>query len=137
MTYRLAPKLYCRKNTCLCPHLGLQKVTNIDTHVMSFNVETRDGSYMTLSANVLNHITGMIQRNPLAEKDLQFLKLIPSSELADSIPGTYESIAIDLLIGSDFFWNIVEGNKVMLYTIRNVPTFTQIWIYYNKMVPRH
>ena len=69
---------------------------------------------MMLSANVLKHITGTIQRNPLSENDLEFLKLIPSSELADSIPSTLESVAIDLLIGSDYFWNIVGGNKVML-----------------------
>ena len=93
---------------------GAQKATNIDTHVVSFNVQIKDGSYMMLSANVLKHITGVIQRNPLSEKDLEFLKLIPSSELADSIPGALESVAIDLLIGSDFFWDIVGGNKVML-----------------------
>jgi len=66
---------------------------------------------MMLSANVLKHITGVIQRNPLTERDLEYVKLIPSSELADSIPTTF---AIDLLIGSDFFWDIVGGSKVML-----------------------
>ena len=45
---------------------------------------------------------------------IKFLKLIPSSELADSIPNTLESVAIDLLIGLDYFWNIIGGNKVML-----------------------
>ena len=93
---------------------GAQKATNIDTHVVSFNVQVKDGSYTKMSANVLKHITGMIQRNPLTEKDLEFLRLIPSSELADSIPSAFESVAIDLLIGSDFFWDIVGGNKVML-----------------------
>ena len=74
----------------------------MDTHVVSFNVQVKNGSYMMMSANVLKHNTGMIQRNPLSEKDLEFLKLIPSSKLADSIPSTFESIAIDLLIRSDF-----------------------------------
>ena len=54
---------------------------------------------MMMSANVLKHITRMIQRNLLSEKDLEFLKLISSDELADSIPSTFESVAIDLLIG--------------------------------------
>ena len=45
---------------------------------------------------------------------IEFLKLIPSSELADSIPNTLESVTIDLLIGLDYFWSIVGGNKVML-----------------------
>ena len=35
----------------------------------------------------------------MSEKDLEFLKLISSDELADSIPSTFESVAIDLLIG--------------------------------------
>ena len=60
---------------------GAQKAANIDTHVVSFNVQVKDGPYMMLSANVLKHITGTIQRNPLSENDLE---LIPSSELADS-----------------------------------------------------
>ena len=82
---------------------GAQKATSIDTHVVSFNVQVKNGSYMMMSANVLKHITGMIQRNPLSEKDLEFLKLIPPSKLADSVPSTFESVAIDLLVGSDFF----------------------------------
>jgi len=57
---------------------------------------------MMLSANVLKHIMGVIQRNPLTERDLEYVKLIPSSELADFIPTTFESVAIDLLIS--FGW---------------------------------
>ena len=117
MTNQLAQKLklpLLQREHLSVSTFGAQKATNIDTHVVSFNVQIKDGSYMMLSANVLKHITGVIQRNPLSEKDLEFLKLIPSSELADSIPGALESVAIDLLIGSDFFWDIVGGNKVIL-----------------------
>jgi len=117
MTSQLAQKLklpLLHKEHLSVSTFAAQKATSIDTHVVSFNVQVTDGSYMMLSANVLKHITEVIQRNPLTERDLEYVKLMPSSELADSIPTTFESVAIDLLIGLDFFWDIVGGNKVML-----------------------
>ena len=72
------------------------KITNIDTYVANFKVYTNDGSHLTLSANVSGQITGSIQRNPLLQKDLEFLKLFPQSELADCVPSTSESVVVDL-----------------------------------------
>ena len=65
-------------------------------------------------ANVLNQITGSIKRGPLHQKDLNFLQLIPQSKMADPIPNTVETTAIDLLVGSDYFWEVVGGDKMML-----------------------
>ena len=53
-------------------------------------------------ANVLKQITGSIQRSPLVQKDLEFLKAIPAQKMADSLPNTLENTTIDLLIGSDY-----------------------------------
>ena len=69
---------------------------------------------MTLYANVLKQITGSIQRSPLAQKDLEFLKTIPAERMADCLPNTLENTTIDLLIGSDYFWDIIESDKVTL-----------------------
>lgn len=52
-----------------------------------------------LFANVLKQITGCIQRSPLLQKDLEFLKFVPQNELADQIPSTMESLDVDILIG--------------------------------------
>jgi len=117
MTNQLAQrlKLSIKHKECLSVStFGASKATNIDTYVVNFKVYTNDGSDLTLSANVLKQITGSIQRNPLLQKDLEFLKLFPSNKLADAIPSTSKSVAVDLLIGSDYFWDIVSGDKVTL-----------------------
>ena len=56
MTYQLAQKLkfpLSQREHLFVSTFGAQKATNIHTHVVSFNVQLKDGSYMTLSANVL------------------------------------------------------------------------------------
>ena len=58
---------------------------------------------MMLFANVLKQTMGSIQRSPLVQNDLEFLRAL----------ATVESTTIDLLIGSDYFWDI-KGEKVVL-----------------------
>ena len=86
----------------------------MNTYVVRFKVKLKDGSFMCLSANVLKQITGSIQRIPLVQKDLNFLKAMPAEKMADYVPDKLENTTIDLLIGSDYFWEIVEGDKVIL-----------------------
>ena len=51
---------------------GAQKATDIYTHVVCFKAKLKDGTFMTISANILSHITNSIQRSPLVQKDLEF-----------------------------------------------------------------
>jgi len=93
---------------------GAVKARDIDAHVVSFKMKAKDGSFMLLSANVLKQITGIIHRSPLLQKDLEFLKLIPQDQLADTIPNAAETTIVDILIGADFFWNVMGNDKVVL-----------------------
>ena len=68
---------------------------------------------MSLHANVLNQITSPIQRGPLQKADLEFLQSITSEKLADVIPRS-EIATIDILVGSDYFWNIVDVEQIVL-----------------------
>ena len=88
-----------------------KRLRNVDTYVVTFKVKVNDGSFMTLSANVLQQITGCIQRGPLLQKDLEFLRLISPDQLADSIPNVMETTTIDVLIGSDFFGKLLGATK--------------------------
>ena len=63
---------------------------------------------------MFKQITGSMQRNPLSQEDLEFLKLIPNNQLADKIPIQTELATGDILIGSDYFWNIISGHKLVL-----------------------
>ena len=57
---------------------------------------------------------GSIQRSSLVQKDIEFLRVIPVERMAEHTPDTLESTTVDLLIGSDYFWDIEEGDKVIL-----------------------
>ena len=68
-----------------------------------FNLMTKDGSCLSLHANVINQITEPIKRGPLQSSDMEFLLSIAVDKLADTIPGNSEADSIDLLITSDYF----------------------------------
>ena len=83
-------------------------------------------------ANVLNQITGSIKRGPLHQYDLDFLQLIPQSKMADPIPSTVETTAIDLLVGFNYFVRIfVVINDVALW---NIYATVKIWLYYYRKI---
>ena len=49
-----------------------------NTYVVQFGIITKEGSLITLSANVLQQITRPIQRGPLQGSDLEFLQVVSS-----------------------------------------------------------
>ena len=69
---------------------------------------------LTLSANVLQQITRPIQRGPLQSSDLEFLQVISSDTLADNIPKNSSLVDIDILVGLDYFWDIIGRERVAL-----------------------
>ena len=57
---------------------------------------------MPMNITVVPSITGKINRVPLKEEDLQFLKgEFAEGKLADSLPYHAESSSIEMLIGND------------------------------------
>jgi len=72
---------------------------------------------MLMSTNVLEQITGNLQRSPLLAKDQEFLQLIPKSKLADFVIYSPETTTIDLLVGSDYFWEIAGGDRIVLSSV--------------------
>ena len=117
MTDQLARQLRLKvehKELLSVSTFGAMQATKMDTYVVHFNVELKDKSVMFMSANLLKQITGNIQRGPLLAKDQEFLQLIPKSKMADCVLNSTETTTIDLLIDSDYFWEIVGGDKVVL-----------------------
>ena len=76
----------------------------LNTYVVKFDIILKDGSSVTLEANVLKQLTRVIHRRPLQSFDIQVLKALFPECLADSIPETSETTNIDILIGADYFW---------------------------------
>ena len=93
-----------------------KKPQDVSTYVAEFNVITKDKCCIHFHANVIEQITGPIQRGPLQLADMDFLRSISTDRLADSIPtvGNSEQYAVDLLIGSDYCWSVVGMEKIVL-----------------------
>ena len=93
---------------------GGKKPHNLNTYVVRFTVVTKQNTSMLLHANVVPEITRPIQHGPLVQVDLDFLHLIEPGQLADSVPETGNTSTVDILVGSDYFWEILERERVIL-----------------------
>ena len=117
MTESFARKLnlpVLHRETLSISTFGSQGPQNIDTYVVNLTLLTKEGSQLNLHANVLKQITAPTRRGHLQEADLVFLQAITPSNLADSIPRSSELASIDILVGSDYFWNLVGGERIVL-----------------------
>ena len=108
---------------------GTRKPQSIETYVVDFNMVTKDGLLIPLQANVLQQITGPIRRGLLHQADVEFLQAITPERLADSIPVQSDLASIDILLGSDYFWSVIEGEsfwivivviKIRIHTYREI-----------------
>ena len=86
-----------------------------NTYVVQFGIIIKEGFLITLSANVLQQITRPIQRGPLQSSDLEFLQVVSSDTLADNIPKNSSLVDTDILVGWDYFWDIIGRKRVVLH----------------------
>ena len=117
MTQRLAKQLNLpsqQKETLSISTFGSQGPQTMDTYVIHFTIITKEGTHMNLHANVLDQITSPIQRGPLPQTDLEFLQSITPEKLADIIPRSSKVATVDILVGSDYFWSIVDVGRITL-----------------------
>ena len=75
----------------------------------------KDGSSMVLGVSVVPSITGKINRFPLGTQHVEFLnKKFGQDMLADSLPHYTESATINMLIGNDCYFDLLEPQKLDL-----------------------
>ena len=114
MTDRFAKQLQLnsqRKEILSISTFAAKGPQEVNTYVVHFNLITKDGSCLPLYANVINQISGPVQRG---SSDMDFLLSISVDRMADSIPQNSEPSGIDLLIGFDYFWTMVDTEKMVL-----------------------
>ena len=90
---------------------GGKRPEGLDTYVVQFSISTKEGSLITLSANMLQQITRPIQRGPFHNYNLE---VISSETLADNILKISNLADIDILGGLDYFWDIIGRERVVL-----------------------
>ena len=106
MTDRLAKQLQLvpqYKEALSVSTFAARKPQDVNSYVVKFNLVTKDRCCLQCHANVVEQITGPIQRGPLQLSDMDILLSISPDKLADTIPGNMEPSTVDLLIGSDIF----------------------------------
>ena len=99
------------KNFLIVHTFGKNKPENMETKVVELGIKLKSGFTMHLKANVVPNITGKIQRQPVHKILNEKLKRF---ELADSVPNSTENTYIDLLVGNDYYADIVSLERIVL-----------------------
>ena len=94
---------------------GSDKPKHIKYRPTELQIVLRDGNVLRLEASVVPHTTGKISRALLTPEDATFLKFEGwESKLADSLPGEPESFSIEMLIGNDYYFDLLLPRKMEL-----------------------
>lgn len=116
ITETLARKLHLKLgeiNEIALVTFGSEKPKIIKTPSTVVDIELRDGSVLKISANVVPSITGSIQRRPFNTNCLKYWEYLwKENALADTLPSERESSTIDLLIGNDYYLDLILPQKV-------------------------
>ena len=124
ITEDLVKKLRLRtegKNKMTVFTFGSSKPKDITSEVVTLMLKSKDGNTFTIKANIVPKISGNIQRTPIPLKN-QF-EVQRKYRLADSLPRQVESSSIGVLIGSDYYHDIISSETVQiqdgLYVVRS------------------
>ena len=92
---------------------GSEKPKTQKTPSTTFDIKLRDGSVLKMTANVIPNITGPIQRRPFDTSCLKNWEYLwKENALADTLPSECESSTIDILIGNDYYLDLILPQKV-------------------------
>jgi len=107
-------KLYPRESVKVAT-FGSDKPKQIKYRPTELQLTLKDGSLMLIKASVVPYITGKVSRVPLNSDDLTFLKDEGwESKLADSLPIDPEHVSIEILIGNDYYFDLLLPRKMEL-----------------------
>ncbi|XP_028518889.1 uncharacterized protein LOC110251976 [Exaiptasia diaphana] len=85
----------------------------INTPTTNLDLPLKDGTTLHLTVNVVPKITGEVHRHPISSQALNS-HLLKDIELADKLPLERQTSNIDLLIGNDYYLDIIEPMRVQL-----------------------
>ena len=107
----VAKKLHLEGETEImsCGSFGTDQFSTKETKAVSFQLFLADGSIMDVEANATEPITGNIHRAAITEQDLEQLQSLEQDHyFADIIPVKGETFQPDVLIGSDYYNDIIK-----------------------------
>ena len=92
---------------------GCETPKTVTTTQTKLSIQLNTGQHLDISANIVPFISGSVQRKALnvcSSKNLVHLMRI--LDMADSIPSQTESSTVELLIGSDYYLDIILSQKI-------------------------
>lgn len=116
ITETMAKKLQLtigEKQTIQLVTFGSEKPQTIQTPTTQVQMRLVDDSYITITANIVPKICGQIFRRPIsATTQGHWQHLTSTLTLADSLPLKDETSSIDLLIGNDYYLDIIILQRI-------------------------
>ncbi|XP_063414878.1 uncharacterized protein LOC134696853 [Mytilus trossulus] len=116
ITENLAKRLYLKKKTTeeiTLVTFGADKPKTLRTQKVSLKIRLKDGVCMLIDANVVPKITGSIPRRPLQMDVCENVKYLCNNlQLADTLPTCLESSTIEILIGNEYYLDIISSQKI-------------------------
>ena len=92
---------------------GSAKPKRTESRNTKLDIVLKDGSILTISANVVPQIAESIQRRPVNLKTLDNWNYLWNEfSLADDLPTERETSSVELLIGNDYYLDIILPQKM-------------------------
>ncbi|MCG7879441.1 MAG: hypothetical protein N0C90_24385, partial [Candidatus Thiodiazotropha endolucinida] len=92
---------------------GSNKPKSIKTSQTRLSIKLNNGQYLDITANIVPVISGSVQRKALKFCDSQNIDhLVRSLDMADTIPSETESADVELLVGNDYYLDIILTQKI-------------------------
>ena len=92
---------------------GASKPKEIATPIVTVLLKSKKGNTISIKASVVPKISGNVQRAPI-KIDNQ-LKINRKCELADTLPKHTESSSIGILIGNDYYNDIMSTERIKIH----------------------
>ena len=110
---------------------GNKKPKGITTSIVNVTLKSKFGKDITIKASIVPQITGLIQRRPIPSKERYYLQ--KNYQLADSLPVNTESSTLGILIGNDYYDDIVLDERKKLQSGLHIIKTKFGWILSGKM----
>lgn len=92
---------------------GSDKPKIVKTSSTKLNIKLNNGKFFSIVANIVPVISGSIQRKRIDISSVEHLKhFVKDVELADDIPLRSESSSVELLIGNDYYLDLILSQRI-------------------------
>ena len=109
-----------------------QVASSMITSATTIQIKQKDGSKKLMHANICENITGSMMRQKLDVE--RYRRVWKDLMMADEIPNRSTTFKIDLLIGNDYYDDVISSEKISLGHGLYLVNSTLGWMFSGRMV---